>query len=194
VAFDFDGTLTCRDSFRAFLAWRGGPLRYALGMARLSAAAARYALDRDRGQLKTAMIDEFLAGACRADLEGQAREFALSSWRRLLRPDALECWNLWQSRGARLIIVTATPEIIVLPFAHRLGAELLIGSRLAFDENDLARGLDGANCRGAEKVSRIAAAFGASARLQAAYGDSDGDIEMLGLAEERGYRVFVQRP
>ena len=38
VAFDFDGTLTWRDSFLAFLAWRAGPARYAFGMARLAPA------------------------------------------------------------------------------------------------------------------------------------------------------------
>ena len=34
VAFDFDGTLTCRDSFLAFLAWRAGAGRYAAGVLR----------------------------------------------------------------------------------------------------------------------------------------------------------------
>ena len=30
VAFDFDGTLSIRDSFKAFLAWRSGPvMKYA---------------------------------------------------------------------------------------------------------------------------------------------------------------------
>ena len=46
VAFDFDGTLTVRDSFTAFLRWRVGPIRYALGMAKLGFAALRYLIDR----------------------------------------------------------------------------------------------------------------------------------------------------
>ena len=38
VAFDFDGTLTVRDSFTDFLAWRAGRLRYAWGVVRLTPA------------------------------------------------------------------------------------------------------------------------------------------------------------
>ncbi len=44
VAFDFDGTLTWRDSFLAFLAWRAGPVRYALGMARLAPATLAFGI------------------------------------------------------------------------------------------------------------------------------------------------------
>jgi phosphatidylglycerophosphatase C len=193
VAFDFDGTLTWRDSLRAFLAWRTGAPRYALAMASLAPAAARYLVDRDRGRLKGAMIGAFLAGAPRTRLEAEARAFAERAGR-LLRPDAVECWNRWRQAGARLVIVTASPEILVAPFARELGAATLIGTRLAFDDHDRLAGMDGANCRGAEKVRRIREAFGRDARLAAAYGDSDGDLEMLKLADEAGYRVFGGRP
>ena len=51
VAFDFDGTLTSRDSFRAFLAWRAGASGYLAGMLGLAPEAARYLVRRDRGRL-----------------------------------------------------------------------------------------------------------------------------------------------
>ena len=54
--------------------------------------------------------------------------------------------------------------------------------------------LEGANCRGPEKVARLRAALGVDVRLEAAYGDSDGDREMLALADDAGLRVFRQRP
>ena len=60
VAFDFDGTLTVRDSFTAFLKWRASPWRFVSGMARLTPAALRYVLDRDRERLKAAAVAEFL--------------------------------------------------------------------------------------------------------------------------------------
>jgi phosphatidylglycerophosphatase C len=194
VAFDFDGTLTWRDSFRAFLAWRAGPARYAAGLARLAPAAARYLVDHDRGRLKEAMIREFLGGGARARLEDEARSFATTASRRLLRPDALECWRRWRERGARLLIVTASPETMVAPFAEELGADMLIGTRLAFDATGRVAGMDGPNCRGPEKARRIRAVFGDDARLAAAYGDSDGDVEMLRLADETGYKVFGAKP
>ena len=191
VAFDFDGTLTCRDSFMAFLEWRGGLRRYALGMARLGPAAARYLSHHDRGRLKAACVNEFLAGTPRAQLEAEAQAFAIESAPALLRRDALRVWRRWRSEGARLIIVTASPDLIVAPFARGLGADLLIGTRLEFDTDERVTGhLDGANCRGPEKVRRLRAAFGEDVWLQAAYGDSAGDREMLALAEVKGMKVF----
>jgi len=195
VAFDFDGTLTCRDSFLDFLAWWAGPKRYALGMARLAPAALAYLGHRHRGLLKAAMVGEFLGGVPRQDLEDAAALYAAEMSPGLLRPDALRRWRVWQNQGARLIIVTASPETLVTPFARGLGAERLIGTRLAFDADDRVLGaFEGPNCRGREKVIRLREAFGESVRLESAYGDSDGDREMLAIADEPGLRVFHEKP
>ena len=93
----------------------------------------------------------------------------------------MRCWEDWKRRGARLVIVTASPELLVAPFGRALGAEIVIGTRLATDaEGRITGDFDGANCRGAEKVARLEAVFGAGVRLQGAYGDTAGDREMLG--------------
>ena len=195
VAFDFDGTLSFRDSFLAFLAWRAGPLGWALGLAALAPDALLYMAHRDRGRLKAAAARVFLKGLRQAELEAACDEFANSSLgRRLIRPDAEQCWSHWKARGAELVIVTASPEAVVAPFARILGADMLIGSRLIYDaQNRVGTGLDGRNCRGPEKVVRLREALGPEVELAAAYGDTAGDREMLELAEERGYRVFVQK-
>ena len=191
VGFDFDGTLTSEDSFMAFLAWRVGAGAYLAGLAALAPAAARYLLDRDRGRLKAAATRRFLAGLPRTGLEAEAQRFATARGRALLRPDALRAWRRWQADGARLVIVTASPEIIVAPIARALGADRLIGTRLALDAQDRITGaFDGANCRGQDKVRRLREAFGDDVALEAAYGDTDGDREMLTLAEEKGFKVF----
>jgi phosphatidylglycerophosphatase C len=195
VAFDFDGTLTCRDSFLAYLSWRAGPWRFRAGLPGLAPSGLSWLRDRDRGRLKEALITRYLKGATRQEVERSARAFATLRSASLLRPDALYRWREWRARGATLIIVTASPEILVGPFAHGLGADLLIGTRLAFDAGDRVTGrLAGANCRGAEKVARLREVFGDAVRLEAAYGDSDGDTQMLALADEAGLRVFGARP
>jgi phosphatidylglycerophosphatase C len=195
VAFDFDGTLTFRDSFMAFLAWQAGPLGYLSGLARLAPALPGYLIDRDRGRLKAAAARVFLRGMTPETLGRAAEGFADSPLgRRLIRPDAEQCWRDWRSKGAHLVIVTASPEPIVAPFARRLGADQLIGTRLLLDRDGRIDGaLDGANCRGEAKVERLRAAYGPDLRLAAAYGDTSGDREMLALAQAPGYRVFHQR-
>jgi phosphatidylglycerophosphatase C len=105
VAFDFDGTITVKDSFTAFLGWRAGPLRYALGGLRMAPSLLAYLGDRDRGRLKARAVAEYLTGMPREVLEEEARTFAELSGPKLLRPDALAAWRRWRAEGATLAIV-----------------------------------------------------------------------------------------
>ena len=195
VAFDFDGTLTIRDSFTEFLRWRAGPGGWALGLVRMAPAVAVYARDRDRGRIKAASVKEFLRGVTRQTLEEDAERFAQQAWDRFMRPDALRTWNDWGERGAHRVIVTASPETTVAPFAQKLGADALLGTQLTFDGEDRVTGAFATpNCRGEEKVRRLRAAYGPDVRVAAAYGDTSGDTEMLAIADTPGFRVFVERP
>ena len=194
VAFDFDGTLTYRDSFIAFLIWREGLARFGAGLLGLAPAVAGYGLNRDRGALKAATANRFLGGLTRAEIESDAQRFCDERFDRLMRPDALGCWREWAANGARLFIVTASPVSLVAPFARALGAEGLIGTRLAFDDDRFTGALDGPNCRGVEKVVRMRQALGSNLKVTAAYGDTAGDREMLAMAERPGLRVFTKRP
>ncbi len=195
VAFDFDGTLTTKDSFTAFLKWRTPPGRWVLGGLRLVPAALAYLVHRDRGRIKAAAVREYLQGVTRERLEADARRFAALYSRSLLRPDAVMAWKRWRDERVRLVIVTASPDLVVAPFARGLGADDLIGTPLAFDAQDRVTGsFASANCRGPEKVARLKALFGPGLRVRAAYGDTTGDTEMLAIADEPYFRVFTGRP
>jgi phosphatidylglycerophosphatase C len=195
VAFDFDGTLTVRDSFTSFLKWRVGGARYAVGMARLAGAGLGYMLNHDRGRIKAAATREFLRGVSRQQLEDETREFAKQCAQNLMRHDAVATFRWWREREAVTVIVTASPDIVVAPFARALGASLLIGTQLAYDDQDRVTGAFATpNCRGDEKVKRLKEHFGDGVHLAAAYGDTAGDKPMLAIAEEQGYRVFKSKP
>ncbi|HKT54117.1 MAG TPA: HAD-IB family hydrolase [Caulobacteraceae bacterium] len=195
VAFDFDGTLTTKDSFVAFLRWRAGPFRYCSGVIKMLPELIAYLAYRDRGRLKAAALRTFLKGVEKSHFEDDARRFAERRARSLLRPDAVRAWRSWQGRHARLAIVTAAPEAIAAPFARGLGAHALIATQVEYDaEGRITGRLDGPNCRGQEKVRRLKEVFGDDFRLEAAYGDTDGDKPMLAIAEERGFKVFQGAP
>lgn len=195
VAFDFDGTLTTHDSYTAFLRWRAGAAGYVLGGLRLLPDLAAWLATRDRGALKAAATRVYLRGVGGERLREEAQAFAARHVAGLLRPDALRCWQGWSGRDVRRVIVTASPEPVVAPFAERLGADELIGTQLAFDRQGRVTGrFDGPNCRGAEKVARLRATFGPEVRVLAAYGDTSGDREMLACAEQAHFRVFSERP
>jgi len=195
VAFDFDGTLTVRDSFTSFLKWRAGAARYNVGLVRLTPSALAYLVDHDRGRIKAAAAKEFLYGVPREQLEEEAREFAKECAQDMLRADAVATFRWWRQRGAITAIVTASPAIVVAPFSKALGADVLIGTQLAFDDQDRVTGVFATpNCRGDEKVIRLKAHFGDDIQLAAAYGDTAGDKPMLAIADEQGYRVFKSKP
>ena len=108
---------------------------------------------------------------------------------------ALSSWHLRRAEGDLRVIVTASPQETVAPFARRLGADALIGSRLACTtDGRVGEGLDGPNCRGEEKVRRLSARFGADMQVGDAYGDTGGDLQMLAIAARGHMRVFTARP
>ena len=195
IAFDFDGTLTVRDSFTAFLRWRVRGLDRMRVLAKLAPAALAYLVDHDRGGLKSAAVAACLKGMPRAQLAQEARDFAAAAFDSLMRPDALERWRTHRAEGARVVIVTASPEEIVEPFAEHLGADGLIGSRLAWTaDGRVGDGLFGPNCRGTEKVVRLIERFGDAGCPALAYGDTAGDREMLAFAEHGEMGAFTERP
>jgi phosphatidylglycerophosphatase C len=195
VAFDFDGTITTKDSFTTFLKWRAGPVRWWLGCLQLVPAALAYLVHRDRGRIKAAAVKVYLKGLPHDTLEADANRFAELYARQLFRPDAVATWKRWRDRGAQMVIVTASPDIVVGPFGRGLGADLVLGTQLSFDpENRVLGAFSGPNCRGQEKVVRLHEVFGPDLRLAAAYGDTSGDTEMLAIADEAGFRVFTAKP
>src|SRR3546814_14347320 len=108
-------TLSLRDALPIFL-----------GLAKMAPALAAYAGDRDRGRIKAASVKEFLKGVPRVQLEADAEAFAGQVWPGFMRYDALARWKDWGEKGAHRVIVTASPETTVAPFARRLGAPALL--------------------------------------------------------------------
>jgi phosphatidylglycerophosphatase C len=195
VAFDFDGTLTVRDTFTAFLLWRSPVWRKLLAPLRLLPAAMYYLLTRDRGRFKSAAFAALVGAIPATTLTADAERFAETIWERLLRPDALARWNAHGENGDERAIVTASPELVIAPFAHRLEADRLIGTRLEIGRDGSIDGrLMGPNCRGPEKVIRLEAVYGPGVRLAAAYGDTAGDDQMLARADKPFMRLFKGRP
>jgi phosphatidylglycerophosphatase C len=195
VAFDFDGTMTVEDSFSAFLKWRAGRAGWARGCLKLFPKGLAYLVHRDRGRIKAEAVEEFLKGVPHDELVADAERFARLRFDSLMRPDAVAAFRRWKDEPVQLGIVTASPDLVVRPFAYRLGADFLLGTLFSFDPaNRVLGAFSGPNCRGPEKVVRLKEAFGPGMRLLAAYGDTGGDTEMLAMAEQPHFRVFTGRP
>lgn len=188
--FDFDGTITTRDTMLAFVLHCRGPVRTALGLVWLSPMLAAYALKlvpNDRA--KQILLRHFLAGWRREALAERAASFVdvVEGW---VRPGARERLDWHRAQGHEVVVVSASLDVWLRPWAERHGLGLLC-TEGRFDGDVFTGELAGPNCHGPEKEARVRAALPVADYASIwAYGDSSGDVELLALAHESHYRPF----
>lgn len=193
AAFDFDNTLTDRDSLLPFLFFLEGSLKtYKKLFFLLPSFVSYLAGCISRQEAKEAILTAFFKGKNLQQLEKEAAVYAEQQLDFFLRPEAMKKLDWHQKQGHTCVIVSASIDLYLKPWADRHGIEHVISSQLALDEKGLITGkLEGKNCWGKEKVKRLTQAFGKKSRFQLyAYGDSRGDQELLGLADHPFYRHF----
>lgn len=193
AAFDFDGTLTTRDSLMPFLTYSFGYKRVIFGLFTLLPTFIKFKMGSiGRQQTKEAILTKFLQGLSHAAIQALAEAFAINKLDMLIKPMALEKLIWHQRSGNRCIVISASIETYLLPWARRHGIDDVIASRLAVDSKGLVTGrLAGNNCWGAEKVRRLDALLGDRASYTLyAYGDSRGDQELLNYADYPFFRSF----
>lgn len=187
AAFDFDGTLTVRDSLVPFLRRVAG----GAGLARACVAEVR-ALYRDmkggqREEGKERVLQRVFRGESVAGVEELAVSFA-EERRDLLRPQMFRRVEWHRAQEHELIIISASLHVYLEHVARVLGFDHVIAVELE-TENGLYTGhMRGPNVRAQEKANRLLAWLdGAEAEIWA-YGDSRGDKELLELAD---HALFV---
>ena len=197
AAFDFDGTLTRSDSVVPFLRLVGGRRRLVLQLARHAPSVAMAAARRDRDRIKALATDAVFRSVPRARVDALALQFGRSIAVRGLRDDVVARLGWHLEQGHHVVIVSASYEPYVRVVAGALGVTDVVTTRLGVDREDVCTGrLDGANCRGAEKVNRLEQWLSQHGLARAdielwAYGDSPGDREMLAYAD---HPIWVNDP
>lgn len=189
--FDFDGTLTRRDSFVPFLKFAFGKRVFLVRMIKLLPAVIRYVgKGMTRDELKAALIANFLTGVKAEWLEAKAAEFRVVFWARLMRPAGLKSVASEIESGALVTICSASPTLLLKPFAEELGVKL-IATELEVLDGHLTGEISGNNCRCEAKVLRLEAVYGSLEQYRLrAWGDSRGDRELLSAAQDAHWRHF----
>lgn len=188
AAFDFDGTLTDRDSVVPFLRSLAGTRRIALGLARSPRRLVSAALRRDRDRVKELASEVVFAGRAVIDVERAADRYGSELVTDRLRADTLARLRWHQQAGHLVVIVSASYELYLREVVRSLGVDGLCATRLESDGGVFTGRLDGPNCRAAEKVRRLHGwmadrALDPVASTLVAYGDSAGDRAMLAAAD-----------
>ncbi|MFA5171173.1 MAG: HAD-IB family hydrolase [Sulfuriferula sp.] len=190
AAFDFDGTLTHGDSFLPFLRYLAGNVRYTQSMLVLSPVLLGYALKLVKNHhAKDRVLAQFFTGQDVQHIQQCARDFARHQLPQRINPKALARLRWHQQQGHRCVIVSASLECYLRPWAASVGVDDVIGSRLGIVGDVYTGELALPNCYGAEKSRRLHALLGErEAYTLYAYGDSKGDKELLAMADYTYYR------
>ncbi|MCB1735477.1 MAG: HAD-IB family hydrolase [Gammaproteobacteria bacterium] len=185
--FDFDGTLTYGDSLLPFLRFALSPMELGVGALKslpyLSAFALRLI---DNETAKQNLLRHTLGGRSIRTLRSIGGEFAKNRVSGLLREDTMSRLGEHQALGHTCVLVSASLDLYLNPWADSVGFDHCLCSRLQTGNDQKATGrLAGGNCYGEEKVRRIHALLEGLDAPESihAYGDSRGDRPMLAMAD-----------
>ena len=195
AAFDFDGTLTKRDTFMPFLARGLGWPRFLLAFVLCSPWLAAFVLRLIPNHVaKQKLMLATLKNRTTAEMDDWTNRWLANDF-----PGQLQSWTMarlaeHQQAGHCCVMVSASPDSYLKRVAKQLGFDALLCTEMAVVDGQLTGLMKTPNCHGEQKVLRLKAwmaeRFGADSDTQVmyAYGDTSGDKPMLRLAAHAFYR------
>jgi phosphatidylglycerophosphatase C len=189
--FDFDGTITTKDSLLEFIKFCKGRMNFYKGFLLNSPYLIAYKAGIITNQrAKEKVLAHFFKNTTLADFNLMAERFTQEVLPGLIRPGALAEIASLQQKGAEIVIVSASPGNWIKPWATQMSVSL-IATNLVAEEGKITGIINGKNCYGEEKVNRIKQLYDLTGYDTIyAYGDSSGDQPMLALAGKPFYKPF----
>lgn len=192
VLFDFDGTITSKDSFIGFIRfYQRNNLKVLGGFIILFPYFFLYFLKIiSRQKLKEQVMIYFFKGTDEENFLNISQSYAEQCINKIILPSALDKIKAHKQQGDLVVIVSASLAYWLIPWCKKYDLDL-IATEMEF-VNKIATGkIVGQNCYGKEKVARIKAKYSIENYANIiAYGNSKGDFEMLYMANESFYKYF----
>ena len=217
-AFDFDGTLTTRDTLLLFIRHARGWWALFGGLLLFSPLLVLMKLHlADNGRTKERLFRHYFRGMLERDFDALCQSFARSHTH-VLRTAGLRTIQQALDRGDRVVILSASidrwVEACLRPFLVSSSQFQVLGTEIEVADGRLTGRFATPNCYGPEKVRRlkeflkkvsprgdVEGATKVSPRGDVegalegtpfiiAYGDSRGDKELLAYADESHYKPF----
>lgn len=188
--FDFDGTLTYKDTMFMFLKFYN-PSKYAVQFFRFAPLFALVKLKlADPEKVKKSFIASIIKNQNRYQIDKKAEEFFNANFPQIIRENALDFIKNIDKENTETYIVSASLDIWVKPFADHFGM-VLLATKAEFVDDIFTGNFASKNCNGQEKVNRIKEAInGQKYDKTIAFGDTSGDKPMLSWANEGHFQFF----
>lgn len=191
AAFDFDGTLTTKDTFFAFIIHVRGKKHLFRVLLRNFPFLMGYVLKiYPNWKAKEKLFSACFSGMYQSEFKLLGKQFALLH-RHLLRHEAVAALQYHLSQQHTVYIVSAGMEAWIVPFFSEFNNIRFLTTRPEIVNNTLTGRLGNRNCYGEEKRLRFLAQEPSRNEYTLyAYGDSKGDRELLKEADHAFYRSF----
>jgi phosphatidylglycerophosphatase C len=185
AAFDFDGTITYRDTLLPFLKNVQGSFSTIKSLGMLLPCFIKFEIGQmTRAEVKEEILQQFLKGVPEETLCELGKRFASEYIPSKVKPEAIKRIQWHQRQGHRCVLVSANVEFHLIPWAKSVGIDDVIATRCEVSQGVLTGHLLGNNCWGKEKLNRLSELVGSrDSYVLYAYGDSKGDYELLQAAD-----------
>jgi len=192
--FDFDGTISKRDSMLAFILFTHSTPKIIFNSILFLPVFIVYGLKIiDNEKAKILLLKLFFKSWRKEEFEKYATQFSVNVLDKLVRCSARDRLSEHLKAGHEVVVVSASLSDWLAPWCEKNSLALL-ATHANFSESDEFKGIQGNNCHGKEKVRRIVEKYKLETyALVYAYGDSRGDNEMLKLANISQYKPFRLR-
>ena len=188
AAFDFDGTLTTKDSFVEFIRFTKGTWALLTGFLCYAPLLVLMILRLyPNYKAKQKVFSHFFKGMELQEFNRHCEAFAVQCGY-LMRREGLKAVRQAKSDGAETVIVSASVYNWVQPCVT---ADVYLCTEVEVQDGRLTGRFLTNNCYGQEKVNRFLEKYPHRETYHLiAYGDSRGDKELLTFADESYYKPF----
>ena len=192
-AFDFDGTLTTKDTLLEFIRFAKGSGQMFRGFLLFSPLLLLMKLHLyPNWKAKQQVFSYFFKGMNIDDFNALCTHFAEQN-KHLLRPAGIEkVRQAIEEEQATVLIISASIDNWVRPFFDEIDKKIqVLGTQIETTEGRLTGQFTTKNCYGQEKVNRLTALYPHREAYELiAFGDSRGDKELLDFADKGFYKPF----
>jgi len=193
AAFDFDGTITKKDTFIEFIKFSKGRFKLFTGLFLFSPLLILMKLKLyPNWKVKQKLFSYFYKGISINQFNKWGADFSALIDKMLLSK-AIDSINLHKNKGEILVIISASIENWIKPWANQTGINTILSTKIEVDINERITGkFLTNNCRGKEKVIRLLEEFpNRNDYYLIAYGNDKGDKELIEFADEGYYNKFI---
>jgi HAD superfamily hydrolase (TIGR01490 family) len=187
AAFDFDGTITRKDTLLEFIKFSKGRFMLYSTLLLFSPLLVAMKLKLLPNWKVKQLVFAYLYKGLQIEIFDKWGFEFCAVIDKMLCPKAVEALNSHKKNSDKIVIVSASIENWIRPWADKAGISMVLATKIETDEKGLITGrFLTKNCYGQEKVNRLLEAFPDMSNYRlVAYGDSRGDREMIEFADDR---------